>query len=118
VDGPAARLAAERATAREQVRALEARLADLAEQQALTAHDDEHDPEGVTIGVERAQLQGLLDGAQRDLAALDRAAHRLADGTYGHCLTCGDPIAAERLDALPAAETCIACASGRRRYRR
>jgi RNA polymerase-binding transcription factor len=86
----------------------------LAEQQALTTHDDEHDPEGVTIGFERAQLQGLLAGARRDLDAVERAAQRLAAGTYGQCLRCGAPIPAERLEALPAAETCLACASRRR----
>ena len=56
---PAARLAAERAAALDQLESLDRQLGELAEQQALTAHDDEHDPEGVTIGFERAQLQGL-----------------------------------------------------------
>ncbi|WP_298799641.1 TraR/DksA C4-type zinc finger protein [Pseudonocardia sp. 73-21] len=85
----------------------------LAEQQALTTHDDEHDPEGVTIGFERAQLQGLLAGARRDLDALDRASRRLAEGTYGRCVFCGEAIPDARLEALPAVETCLAC-SGRR----
>ncbi len=85
-------------------------LAALAEEQALTTHDDEHDPEGVTIASMRAQLQGLFDGTRRELAALDRAEARLRDGTYGSCLVCGAPIAPPRLEALPAAETCIDCA--------
>jgi DnaK suppressor protein len=89
-------------------------LTDLADQQALTTHDDEHDPEGVTIGFERAQLQGLQNGARRDLEALDRAARRVAEGSYGSCVRCGAAIHAERLAALPAAETCLACASRRR----
>jgi DnaK suppressor protein len=111
---PAARVAAERAAALDRVRGLEAQLGELAEQQALTAHDDEHDPEGVTIGFERAQLQGLLAGARRAVAAADRAARRIADGSYGRCVRCGDPIPAERLDALPAVETCLRCAVRRR----
>ena len=111
---PAARLAIERTETAERAAALQAQVTALAEQQALTTHDDEHDPEGVTIGFERAQLQGLLAGARRDLDAIDRATRRLADGTYGRCLRCGEPIPAERLDALPAAETCIACAERRR----
>ena len=108
---PATRLAAERIGAAGRVTALTAQVAALAEQQALTTHDDEHDPEGATIGFERAQLLGLLAGARRDLDAVERAARRLAAGTYGHCLPCGEPIPAERLDALPAAETCLACAT-------
>jgi RNA polymerase-binding transcription factor DksA len=110
-----ARLAAEREATRERIAALERQLAGLAEEQALTSHDDEHDPEGITIASQRAQLQGLRDGARRDLAALDRAEERLADGGYGRCVRCGDDIAEARLEALPAAETCISCASSRRR---
>jgi RNA polymerase-binding transcription factor len=111
---PAARLATERTAAVQRVAALTAQVAVLAEQQALTTHDDEHDPEGVTIGFERAQLLGLLAGSRRDLDAIERAAKRLEAGTYGRCLRCGEPIPAERLEALPAAETCLACASRRR----
>jgi RNA polymerase-binding transcription factor DksA len=111
---PAARLAIERTETAERAAALQAQVTALAEQQALTTHDDEHDPEGVTIGFERAQLQGLLAGARRDLDAIDRATHRLADGTYGRCLRCGEPIPAERLEALPATETCLACGTRRR----
>lgn len=95
------------------ITALARQVEALAEQQALTTHDDEHDPEGVTIGFERAQLQGLLAGARRDLQSLDRASARLDAGTYGRCLLCGEPIPDARLEALPAAETCLAC-SGRR----
>ena len=111
---PAARVAAERRATADRVAALERQVAVLAEEQVLTTHDDEHDPEGVTIGFERAQLLGLLAGARNDLGALDRAADRIADGTYGQCLRCGTPIPDERLEALPAAEACLACASRRR----
>jgi DnaK suppressor protein len=111
---PAARLAAERAAATAQLEALDRQLAGLAEQQALTTHDDEHDPEGVTIGFERAQLLGLRSAARRTVDAVDRAVRRLAEATYGRCLRCGNAIPAERLDALPATETCVGCASRRR----
>ncbi|AEA22743.1 TraR/DksA family transcriptional regulator [Pseudonocardia benzenivorans] len=112
---PVARLAAGRADTEARIAGLTRQVAALADEQALTTHDDEHDPEGVTIGFERAQLQGLLAGALRDLEAVERAERRLADGTYGRCARCGGPIPPERLDALPAAETCVACASARRR---
>lgn len=108
------RVAEERAATEDRITGLTRQLAGLAEQQALTTHDDEHDPEGVTIGFERAHVQALLAGARRDRGALDRATARLAAGTYGHCLRCEEPIPAERLEALPAAETCLGCTSRRR----
>lgn len=111
-------LAAARARAQEWVGSLRHELDDLADQQALTSHDDEHDPEGVTIAVQRAQLQGLLAAAEQERDDLDRAAERLAAGGYGRCVVCGGPIAPERLEALPAATTCISCASDPRGRRR
>ncbi len=47
--------------------------------------DDEHDPEGSTIGFERAQVRALLNQARADLAELDAAGKRVAGGTYGVC---------------------------------
>jgi RNA polymerase-binding transcription factor len=110
-----ARLAAEREETVGRIAALERQIEGLAEEQALTTHDDEHDPEGVTIASQRAQLRGLLAGARRDLAAVERAVNRLGTGSYGCCVRCGDDIGEARLEALPAAETCIACATSGRR---
>jgi RNA polymerase-binding transcription factor DksA len=90
-------------------------MSELAEQQALTTHDDEHDPEGVTIAYQRAQLHGLLAGARAELADINRARERLAAGHYGMCVRCGAPISEQRLDALPATSHCIGCAETTRR---
>jgi DnaK suppressor protein len=72
--------------------------------------DDEHDPEGATVGFERAQVQALLDAARARLAEVDAARERLDRGAYGVCDTCGDPISPPRLEARPAARTCVSCA--------
>ena len=74
------------------------------------ATDDEHDPEGATIAFERAQVAALLERARRRLASIDLALARIADGSYGTCESCGQPIPAGRLAARPAARTCIGCA--------
>ena len=76
--------------------------------------DDEHDPEGATIGFERAQLSALLEQSRARLVELDRALERVAAGTYGACEACGQPIAAGRLEARPTARTCVACATSSR----
>ena len=111
----ASRIASARAEAEARSAALSVQIEELAEQQAHTTHDDEHDPEGLTIGFERAQLLGLLAGARREISALDRAASRLRAGIYGRCLNCGYEIPDARLEALPAAETCLNCAAKSRR---
>ena len=78
-----------------------------------TNADDEHDPEGPTIAYERARVTALLAEAQSHLGDLNEALARLESGDYSICETCGRTIPTERLQALPACRTCIACAVGR-----
>ncbi|CAM2991240.1 TraR/DksA C4-type zinc finger protein [Prescottella defluvii] len=108
-----ARIDRERADTQRRIAALTARFTGIVEGSEFTTDDDEHDPEGSTIAFERAQVSALLAEARRDLDDLAEAAQRLEDGAYGVCVHCGTPIAEARLDALPAATTCIDC-SGRR----
>ncbi len=72
--------------------------------------DDEHDPEGSTLSSDWARISGLRNATRSRLAAVDLALDRMTAGTYGRCLRCGRPIAAERLEARPEAEHCIDCA--------
>jgi len=44
-----------------------------------------------------------------ELADVEGALGRVAAGSYGECVDCGDAIAAARLNAYPAATRCIAC---------
>ena len=104
------RVAARRADTLNLVASLTRRLNGIIEAAALTTNDDEHDPEGSTIAFERAQIAGLLAQAQDELRALDAATTRIANGTYGLCHRCHQPIAPTRLDALPDTTTCIKCA--------
>ena len=72
--------------------------------------DDEHDPEGSTIGFERAQLTALLAAARLRIAEVDDALSRVDAATYGLCERCRQPIAEDRLAARPFARYCMACA--------
>ena len=76
-----------------------------------TNADDEHDPEGATIAFERSQVDAMVRQARQQLAEIEGAERRVADGTYGTCETCGAPIGAARLEARPTARVCIACAT-------
>jgi RNA polymerase-binding transcription factor len=75
------------------------------------AVDDEHDPDGATIGFERAQATALLDAARARLVEIDNASERVRLGRYGVCEVCGASIPTERLVARPATSRCVACAA-------
>jgi DnaK suppressor protein len=47
---------------------------------------------------------GRAEDLDEQLAAVERAEARLADGTYGLSVESGEPISDERLEALPTAE--------------
>ena len=80
-----------------------------------TPADDEHDPEGSTVSVERNNEMALLAAGEASLIELLDAQVRLDEGTYGICEMCGNPIPAERLEIRPEARYCVACAAAARR---
>jgi DnaK suppressor protein len=112
-EGVAGLLAAERAGTVARLAALEREFAGILEASGSAGNDDEHDPEGATIAFEREHAAALLGQAREHLAEIDAALLRLADGSYGSCANCGQPIGAARLTARPVATTCIGCASRR-----
>jgi DnaK suppressor protein len=67
--------------------------------------------EGTSLAVERLSQVAAHDRLRALHADVVRAQAAQAAGTYGVCATCGDPIPAERLEALPWATRCIACQS-------
>ncbi len=105
-------LAAERADTLARLTGLEREYAGIVDSVSANT-DDEHDPEGATIAFEREHAAALISQARQHLAQIDAAMGRLADGGYGRCETCGQPIGAERLAARPTTTTCIRCASRR-----
>ena len=53
-----------------------------------------------------------LEKKSRDralLASVDAALKRINEGTFGHCLNCGQEINTKRLEALPWVRYCITC---------
>jgi RNA polymerase-binding transcription factor len=75
-------------------------------------------PGQMTYGSQAAAASQVF-AQQRDLALRDRSDHqlelvdealaRIDAGSYGRCIRCGEPIAPDRLDALPWAARCIDC---------
>ncbi len=55
--------------------------------------------------------EGMEADLQASLDEVDAALARIADGTFGICIDCGQPIPDKRLEALPASARCIECQS-------
>jgi RNA polymerase-binding transcription factor DksA len=106
-------LAAERVSVLERMAGLERELAAIIESSGPAGPDDEHDPEGATVAFERQHLAALVSQARGHLAQIDAAMLRLADGSYGICESCGQPISEARLAARPVTTLCITCAARR-----
>lgn len=109
--GPAAALDDLQRRTTERLAALTGDYAGIVEASKDSNADDEHDPEGATIAFERSQVGTLVEEARHQLAEVEAARARLANGTYGTCERCGEAIGEGRLEARPIARTCIRCAA-------
>ena len=70
---------------------------------------DNHPGDEATTTYDR-ELDSTLEGnEERLLDAIDAALKRIDAGTFGTCVTCGEPIGEERLEALPWTTQCIDC---------
>jgi DnaK suppressor protein len=56
-----------------------------------------------------AQDIALVSHDLAELTEVEQALARLADGSYGECVDCGNPIPHARLYAYPTATRCVAC---------
>lgn len=95
---------------------LEARLAELKQDvveidQTLREPDPQDFEERATEMEGDEVLEDLGLAAQTEITQIESALARIADGTYGECVTCGGEIPPARLEAVPHAAQCIKCAS-------
>ncbi|MCU1464082.1 MAG: hypothetical protein JWM72_10 [Actinomycetia bacterium] len=66
------------------------------------------------VTAERGEVDAIVGSLREALLEVNTALGKLEAGTYGQCETCGEDIADARLEAMPAARSCMACASKRR----
>jgi RNA polymerase-binding transcription factor DksA len=66
---------------------------------------DQHPADTGTETFEREKDLSILDSLESELAELEAALQRVDDGTYGVDELTGEPIAPERLEAIPTART-------------
>lgn len=73
-------------------------------------HSDVIDRKELAADQARAETDaGEADRDFAELQAVRAALERIAEGRFGDCSDCGEPIAAARLQALPSAARCAAC---------
>jgi RNA polymerase-binding protein DksA len=79
-------------------------------------HEHARDPLEADSAEQAAQLgnvavvSALETEAVEEIADIDAALQRLAAGTYGICVSCGEDIGTGRLKARPASAKCLDCA--------
>jgi RNA polymerase-binding transcription factor DksA len=73
-----------------------------------------HSADSEEAAVEAESDEPLLGQSallELEIAQVRAALSRLQDGNYGVCTSCGENIAPARLEAMPDAMQCIACAA-------
>ena len=66
--------------------------------------------DGTTEAISRLTDVGVGGSLEISQARIARALAKLAEGSYGVCDACGEPIATARLRAAPESVLCIECA--------
>jgi DnaK suppressor protein len=66
------------------------------------------------VTAERGETEALVATLVESLGATERALAKFAEGTYGVCENCNEPIAPARLEAMPEARLCMTCAAKKR----
>jgi RNA polymerase-binding protein DksA len=82
-------------------------LDDEVEETAPTNDNNLAETATATLGREIDYTLG--DNAEQVISAIDAALVRIEEGTYGRCVSCGNEIPLERLEANPWASLCIDC---------
>ena len=80
---------------------------------------DDHEADGGdgTNQTLRLQALGQMGNINRTIQQIDEALHRIDDGTYGVCTSCGQLIRKPRLPNQPFVLTCMECQSEMERNR-
>ncbi|HSB80939.1 MAG TPA: TraR/DksA family transcriptional regulator [Candidatus Methylomirabilis sp.] len=77
---------------------------------AVIVQDMNPDPLDVASELEEEQVWlTVLDQSREVQGQIDEAMRLLAEGRYGQCIDCGEPIPSPRLRALPFALRCLPC---------
>lgn len=99
--------------------ALATRIAEVSAQDPFTDPDRANDnaASDTDAGEEAShdRFAAQVDELKARATEIDEALARIAAGTYGVCVSCGNPIEEGRLFALPTAALCLSCESKKKK---
>jgi DnaK suppressor protein len=72
---------------------------------------DDDSEERATERENDESVDAIKRAALTEIDEINHALGRWHAGTYGRCLSCGEPIDPRRLQLMPAAATCMTCAT-------
>jgi RNA polymerase-binding transcription factor DksA len=84
-----------------------------AEIEPAPATDDDAAADVASEIYERGKIISLIRNLEAKIHSVDRAMELAAEGKYGTCEKCGEPIPVERLEIMPETTLCVRCASER-----
>lgn len=104
-----ARLLEERERVAKEISELDEDLSKSVEDSSGESPNDQHMAETAAATLDREIDLTLQENARATLAKIDRAIHKLDDGTYGLCDNCGREIGSGRLEVAPHSTLCVDC---------
>ncbi|NNN13551.1 MAG: TraR/DksA family transcriptional regulator [Acidimicrobiaceae bacterium] len=76
---------------------------------------DDNFADSSQVTAERGEAETLVSQLREALADVEFALSKIDSNRYGLCDSCGAPISAARLEAIPTAKLCITCVAQRSR---
>jgi DnaK suppressor protein len=101
----------QRVQLQEERQRIQDQLAELRSDSDARLSFDEGFADSSQVTAERSEIEALTVSLAETLDDINGALQKLDEGTYGRCEGCEGPIPDARLEAMPAARLCIACAS-------
>jgi DnaK suppressor protein len=102
-----------RASLEEEQASLRAQLAELGVGENGGLDYDQNFADSSQVTAERGEAEALAKSLSETLSDVEHALAKMGGGAYGTCESCGEAISPARLEAKPAARSCINCASKR-----
>ena len=79
---------------------------DLIENDMINVNDSVDE---ATSSITQTLLSTMNKNNQQKIMAIEAALRRVVEGNFGSCISCGENISKERLEAVPWATKCINC---------